>query len=573
MTSIEVIGDCTRAKSMRTIRLLIARVVQCAFTSVIAFVPAFAQSTAATSAEMRCSALATTDFGGIPDAPTFVTESQLVSAGDTRFTIASSTASPEVPSITPETYAAVAQESPAYCRVLGYVAPNTGIEMQLPIKNWNGKFLKLGCGGMCGSLWKATECNRAMQRGYACLVSDMGHKSSSHDATWAYNNLQAEFDFGIRSTHVSALAGKAIAERYYGKAPSRSYFMGCSTGGRQGLLLAQKFPYDFDGIVAGAPAIDETASAMVLLWAYQNLRRGGVQVVTREDLELTHRSIVAKCDLNDGIKDGIIGDPRSCDFEPKELQCGAGGGAACLSPDKVAAIQKLYQGPRSSVGDHLYFGFEKGSEASWAAFYLAADGQPSSYFGLWIADMFRYLSFWPDPGPSWQLEDFDWDKDYKRRAVMETLYSVDNPDLRKFKRRGGKLIGYQGWSDPVISPLKYVDYYELVTRAMGGRETTQDFFRLFMLPGVDHCWGGAGADSVDYLGYIEAWVERGEPPRVLIGQHGRPDRVLPQQLRSKPLPASQVLFSRPHYPYPQNALYSGSGDPNNAKSFVPVTPN
>lgn len=459
---------------------------------------------------------------------------------------------------------------PAHCQVRGYVSSAVEFEMRLPLENWNGKFLKRGCGGFCGFVGIGA-CNNHLKDGYACIASDMGHTSTALDAKWAYNDIQAEIDFGYRATHVVTVAGKAITEFFYGAAPKRSYYMGCSTGGRQGLVEAQRFPYDFDGIVAGAPVINETGAGMQLLWtAVANRDADGNQILPASKAPMIHKAVIAKCDMNDGVEDGLIGDARDCDFEPSELQCRGRERDNCLTEAQVDVVNKIYNGPVNSDGMPLYTGgAQRGSELNWPGNYISADGSLSVYENF-MSDLFRYLGFYPDPGPSWQQTDFDFDEDYKRLGMMESIYTGSNPDLRKFKENGGKVLVYQGWRDQSVVPLNIIDYYETTTKTMGGGAATQDFFRLFMIPGMNHCSGGDGAYAVNYLEYMEDWVENGNAPDMLTSVH--PNVRVDSAGTDLPLDKNQVDFSRPVFPYPAKVMYSGDGDPNAAESFVRVDP-
>ena len=472
----------------------------------------------------QCQGLSLADFSAVTDAPTHVTAS---------------------------TYVAAADGIPAYCRVEGYVTPTVNIEVHLPIENWNGKFIKRGCGGYCGSVF-GSYCNNHVKDGYACVVSDMGHRSTGGDAKWAYNNPYTEIDFGYRATHVSTVAGKAITEEFYGNAPQRSYYMGCSTGGRQGLVEAQRFPWDFDGIVAGAPVIDETGAGLQLIWTTTaNLDEGGEQILTVDKIPLIHDAAIAKCDAYDGAEDGLIDDPRDCDFDPGALQCGLFAGDDCLTRDQVEVVRKIYSGPQTSAGVPTYTGGAlPGSEPHWLGPYITEEGRPGRYYFM-IGDMFRYMGFLPDPGPSWQPEDFDFDEDHKRLGMMEGIYSGSNPDLRKFRDAGGKMFVYHGWADYSVVPLNTVDYYELATRTMGGIEAIQEFFRLYMIPGMSHCSGGAGAYAIDYLSYMEEWVEEDKAPDMMIGHH--PSHQTDRFGTDFPLDPDIIEFSRSVYPYPTPA--------------------
>jgi hypothetical protein len=493
--------------------------------------------------EGQCEALQSQDFSNIIDAATHVMSSRVVAA---------------------------ANDVPDYCQIKGYVSSSVEFEMRLPLKNWNGKFIKRGCGGFCGAVFIAA-CDNHVKDGYACVASDMGHTSTAIDAKWAYNDIQAEIDFGYRATHVVTVAGKAITEAFYDNAPKRSYFMGCSTGGRQGLVEAQRFPYDFDGIVAGAPVINETGAGMELLWTIvANRDEDGKQILPSSKVPMIHDAVIAKCDMNDGLEDGLIGDARDCDFEPSELQCRGRDRDDCLTVAQVETVNKMYDGPVNSDGMALYTGgVQRGSELNWIGNYISEDGGLSVYENF-MGDMFRYLNFMPDPGPSWQPKDFDFDYDYKRLGLMEHIYTGSNPDLRKFKANGGKVLTYQGWRDQSVVPLNIIDYYETVTKTMGGQEATEEFYRLFMIPGMNHCSGGAGAYAIDYLAYMEDWVEKGEAPDVLIGVH--PKVRVDSAGTDLPLADEQVDFSRPAFPYPAKVTYSGKGDPTDAANFVRVDP-
>ncbi|MDX2145740.1 MAG: tannase/feruloyl esterase family alpha/beta hydrolase [Rhodospirillaceae bacterium] len=495
----------------------------------------------------RCAALGASDFSRLLDAPTQVTAAKLIEAAS--------------------------GGAPAYCQVQGYVAPAVGFELRLPAAEWNGKFYMAGCGGFCGAAL-ATACNHPLRRGYACVATDMGHKSTGLDAKWAYNNTQAEIDFGYRSTHVTAVAGKAITEQFYAKAPSRSYFMGCSTGGRQGLVEAQKFPWDFDGIVAGAPVINETGAGMQLIWStVVNRDKNGKQILGVDKLKLVNGAVVAKCDLQDNVRDGIIGDPRACGFDPAELQCKRGEAADCLTAAQVDVVRKIYAGPKNSKGEALYTGgAQPGSEMNWADNYISKTGGNAVYENF-IGDLWRYLGFMPDPGPAWQPTDFDFDRDYKRLGMMETIYSGSNPDLRAFKARGGKMISYQGWADQSVVPLNVIDYYELAERTMGGQAAIQDFYRLFMVPGMNHCRGGVGADAIDYLSYLETWVEKGEAPDMMLAARVKPEVAMDFQSGYRfPLTADEIAFTRPAYPYPLQYRFKGTGDADDASNHEAVSP-
>jgi feruloyl esterase len=511
---------------------------------IIIAMPGMAQSAALVGPAGACEALKSVDFTNIQDAATQVIATRMVAA---------------------------AGELPAHCFVQGYIAPSVGFILRLPEHSvWNEKFSEVAPGGYGGS--KAMEitmtpwCEDFLRRGYACITHDTGHTGGvGLDATWAYNNLQAEFDYGIRASNVAALAGKAITQRFYDAAPKYSYFMGCSEGGKQALVQAQRYPWNFDGVIAVEPS-NPTITGVVQLWnALATRDANGNSLFTANDLQVLHDGAIAQCDAEDGLKDGVIGDPRSCKFDPAVLTCKVGQTSGCLSAIQIAAAKKVYGGPVTSTGQRLYFPASPGGEKG--SFFT---GGPSGidYKRTW----WQYMGFTPDPGPSWKPTDFDFDHDWKRSYMMDAvLVNSDNPDLRKLRAEGHKLMIIQGWEDSGLpGPRVTSDYYEMVERVMGGRAETQQSVRLFMVPGRSHCVGGVGAAAIDMLSHMEAWVEHGQAPDMIIGAHVEGSKMadfvrLPKDLAS-------ARFTRPHYPYPLRAQYKGTGDPNDYRSFGPAEP-
>jgi pimeloyl-ACP methyl ester carboxylesterase len=473
------------------------------------------------------------------------------------------------------------ESSPAYCRVQGYVMPQVRFEIRLPLTNWNGKLLEVGDGGWGGEMY-VFFCSGPLRKGYACIASDMGHTGSSGVALWARNNIQAQVDFGYRATHVTALIGKALVAAYYGKPADKALMYGCSTGGYQGMVEAQRFPWDFDGIVAIAPDMDSEGDlSMRIVWKMQQLTdKSGEPIFRTEDLELIHKAALQACDQADGLKDGIIGDPVGCRFDPAILSCRDGHHTGCLAPRQVQAAKNIYAGPSTSKGLRISTrGVFPGSELDWDD-----RKNPSAE----VAEFFKYMLFEPSPGPDWRIRDFNFDHDYQRLGIG-ALYTDNNPDLRRFKAAGGKLIVAQGGSDTLEIPGAIFDYYDTVTRTMGSTASTQDFFRLFVIPGMKHCSGGDGAFAVDYLSYLEDWVDNNHAPDRVVGTHiddnyllqhseddgsSTKDRIWLAALKLPfPLdPAAPVRFTRPAYPYPLLTKYLGSGDPSDADSFGPSEP-
>ena len=429
----------------------------------------------------------------------------------------------------------------------------------------------VGCGGMCGGI-QAPGCDSALVKGYACIMTDMGHKGTQIDAEWAFNNLQAEVDFGFRATHVTALAGKYITEIYYGRKPALSYFLGCSTGGRQGLVEAQKFPDDFNGILAGSPPMNETGDGMDLLWTIQAAEnKDGTPLLKAADLTLVTKAVLKQCDMDDGVADGVVGDPRSCKFDPASLVCKAGQHGDCLTAAQASALKDIYAGPHDAHGRKWYYGLLPGSEPMWIGSLQRDDGQVSHYKAF-MTSMFRFLNFSPDAGPGWTMDQYNWDEDPKRMYMMEALLNAQNPDLRRFKATGGKMISFHGWNDHIVQPEATVDYYETVERTMGGRAKTQDFFRLFMASGLNHCQSGSGAYAMDWMGALEDWVEKGRAPDSILAVRPQDPTggLYPRFFTPKPGTMEHAIYSRPLYPYPARAVYSGKGNPTQASSFKRV---
>jgi hypothetical protein len=515
----------------------------------------------ALDAEKTCAALAKADFLGLEDAPTQLMGAKVVEA---------------------------TSDVPTYCEVDGYVAPQVGVEVLLPLSNWNGKLITAGDYGWAGS-FNEEACRAHLRRGYACVTTDTGHKGRGDDGLWAANNLAAQIDFTFRAIHVATLAGKAITHAYYGGEAQKAYFMSCSTGGYEGLVEAQRFPWDFDGIIAGAPDMDEADLTARQLWTDRALRdRTGKPVLDKLAVELLHRVALERCDRDGGLRDGLISDPLSCRVDPAELLCKLNETKGCLSAAQVTAAQHIYEGPPHSAGRNVG-GALPGSELMWASKWggLAGEG-----FAEYFDGFFKYMVY--GISPTWSGATYDFEKDYRRLGL--SLYNATNPDLRHFQAAGAKLLVYQGGNDVLERPGAIVDYYRMVERLIGSRKSTQEFFRLFVVPGMNHCWSGQGPYAIDYLSYLEAWVEHNHPPSQMIGAHvndaylaAQPlpasiESTLPQDADSElrtiisagrlhyPLdPGIPVDFTRPIYPFPLHARYV-KGDPKQASSFQPVGP-
>lgn len=482
-------------------------------------------------APSRCSALLAADFSAIPEAGA------------------------QVVRVTP---VAASGEIPAYCDVRGAIAPNVGFALKLPEANWNGRFFQAGCGNYCGIIYERA-CDDPLKRGYACIATDAGHVARPEDTDWtdgqwAENNLQAELDWGGRASHVTAVAGKAITRAFYGQPAAKAYYVGCSYGGHQAMVLAQRYPYDFDGIVGGGAPNVMSNLMQQNLWALSVAFRPDMSsVFSQADVETLHKAVLASCDMDDGVRDGLVGDPASCKVDLAAITCKAGQGSGCLDAKAAQAAAKLYSGPVDEQGRRISTGgWAPGTELYWRKVYRP-DG---TGLAALAKNYFQYMGRDPVLGRGWSPASYDFTTDSKRNDVMETLYAADNPDLRRFKAAGGKFINYAGWSDMGTLPSGAADYYETAERTMGGRAATQSFFRTFIIPGALHCRGGDGAESIDFLSYIEAWVERGQAPDVMVGAHKDP--------------TGAAAFTRPVYPYPVQARYKGVGDRKDAASFKPV---
>jgi feruloyl esterase len=463
-----------------------------------------------------------------------------------------------------------AGDLPARCRVVGNIAPEVAVEVWLPGDAWNGKLLVAGCYGLCGSI-RADQMEDAVARGYATATTDAGHSDQKYpDSRWAYNNPALETDFGHRAVHVTTLLAKALVRAFYGEREQHAYFRGCSTGGRQALVSAQRYPEDFDGIIAGAP-FHQTLSVPHMIWADRaNAGPDGRPLLRKREFTLLHHAALDACDASDGLADGIIADPEHCAFDPAGLACAEGQAGGCLSPAQVEAARKIYEGPSDSAGRRLApFGAAAGSEATWAQQLIGRDGKPSFFLTIgqnWM----RYHAFEPDPPAESGILAFDFDRDPARLAPAAERAGFE-PDLERFDARDGKLIIYHGWSDESLQPAHTLDYWRRVIRENGGADKVARFARLFMLPAVFHCGGGPGAGDVDYLGALERWVEQDEAPDALIAW--RTSESVPVTVRQPRFPLSgEVLMKRRVFPYPEVARYRGEGDLLDPANFLPVPP-
>lgn len=467
---------------------------------------------------------------------------------------------------------------PAFCRVRGVATPtadsNIRFEVWLPASHWNGKFNQVGNGGFAGSIPLLAMAGPLL-RGYATAATDDGHQASGTDASWALGHPEKLIDFAYRAVHETSVQAKAIVRAFYGKDPSDSYFVGCSDGGREALMEAQRYPNDFIGIVAGAPANYWTHLLATAVWVEQAVRSDPASALPPAKLAVLQKAAVASCDKLDGVPDGILENPNACRFDPAVVQCKSGDGPGCLTAAQVAAADKIYAGPKNPRTHRQIFpGYAPGAEAlpiNWPL-WLTGDGpnpQQPPLAWLFGNTFFGNIVF---SDPKWDFHSLNFDSDITLTDKKAGFLGAENPNLAPFKARGGKLIQYHGWADAAIPPQSSIDYFNAVQTRMALKAGTGDFYRLFMVPGMSHCGGGIGATEFgqapslgadaerDYLSALDRWVKDGTPPASFIA--------------TGTIPADPAKTKMTHLlcPYPQQAQYKGSGDIHSAGSFTCASP-
>ena len=461
---------------------------------------------------------------------------------------------------------------PGFCRVTGIIKPSSDSSIQfevwMPSADWNGKLQNPGNGGFAGTI-PYPSMAVALARGYAVASTDTGHVGI--DASWALGHPEKVIDFGYRAIHDTTIRAKEILRLFYGNGPHRSYFSSCSNGGRQALMEAQRYPEDYDGILAGAPANFWTHLFSGFAWDAQVLNKPG-NYIPASKLSAIEAAARAVCDGRDGVVDGVIDEPVKCHFDPSTLLCKGPASDGCLTAPQISTLKKIYAGPRTSKGEQIFPGFPPGGEngpGGWGFWILGANrGQSAqSWFGQ---QFFANMVF---ENPSWDIKTFRVDEDVNA-ADQKTgrILNATDPDLKAFKDRGGKLILYHGWSDAAVAPENSINYYESVVAKMGQRNTGE-FMRLFMVPGLQHCTDGPGTYSFGQWGSVakadpeydiilalERWVEKGIPPDAVIA--------------TKPVeqfdPSKGVLRTRPLCAYPTVARWKGTGSTDDANNFVCV---
>jgi feruloyl esterase len=438
---------------------------------------------------------------------------------------------------------------PAHCRVAATLTPtaDSHIEMELwlPAANWNGKFLALGNGAWAGTL-SFDAMAAGLRRGYATASNDTGHKGNS--AAFVIGHPEKLVDFAYRSMHEMAVQSKAMIRAFYGRAPQLSYYQGCSTGGRQGLMEAQRFPDDFDAIVAGAPVNNMVHLNVSQVALQVEMLKNPARLLSGEKRTLFANAVVAACDARDGVTDGIVNDPRSCRFDPAVLACKGGDAPDCLTPAQVENARSAWAPVKDRSGALVYPGRSPGFESGWR---IPTPGAPLNPL---FSDMPRYVG---RQDPNWDPMTFDLEKDLTLALKNGGFVEATDANLAKFKARGGKLLLYHGWADPGPAPENTINYYEAVNATLRGKQ--DDWMRLFLMPGVAHCGGGAGPDQADFLGAMERWREKGEAPSQITATRPAGRGAAPP-------------MSRPLCPHPQVARYTGSGSTDEAKNFTCSAP-
>ncbi len=463
---------------------------------------------------------------------------------------------------------------PAFCQVAIVSTPSADsditIDVWMPATGWNGRFRAQGNGGFAGYI-DYQGMGVAVREGYATASTDTGHTGTPTDAAWALNHPQKVIDFGYRAIHEMTVAANAAIQKFYGEAPRHSYFASCSNGGRQALMEVQRFPDDYDGVIAGAPANFWTPLLTSALWNAQALAATPDGYIPSSKIPAIAAAVNAACDTKDGVRDGILNDPRECHFDARTLLCKGGDSVSCLTAPQVTTLQKLYEGAHDAQGHAIYPGFLPGGEAGaggWALWITGPGPGRSLLFAFgkgFFADMVYDKASW----------------NYKSAELGAALRAADaktardlnatNPNLRTFEEHRGKLILYHGWDDPAISPLNTIHYYDSMLRSMGEKNVNA-FVRLYMVPGMQHCGGGPGADSFGEPGALrlgdaqhdiqvalQGWVEKGIAPERIIATKYEDDD-----------PSKGVKMTRPLCPYPERVKYKGSGNPDEAANFTCV---
>lgn len=449
-----------------------------------------------------------------------------------------------------------------YCRVAGTVLPDVGFEAQLPLP-WNGRFYMVDNAGSGGRVNDRRMAD-ARRIGYAAASTDQGYDYATEgDSRYGYNNRQKEIDFGFRAVHVTVVAVKGVIEAFYDEPAAYAYFVGGSAGGRQGLMSAQRYPDDFDGVLISAPTLNISKIQMWGLWKAQAMSGDGY--VRPDQMPALAEAVYGRCDGLDGVMDGVIDNPLACDFDPEAhlARCDGAATADCFTTAQIAALAKIYDGVRDSEGRQLFPGQSPGAEiAGEQPPWMAARGPQSAWLD-WVvypeSDTARYLSLaeafmkytaFDDDDPDYDWRTFDFDADPARMAAMADIVDADDPDLSALRASGGKMIHYHHWADTAVPPVNSLNYFKQVLETMG---PVDDFYRFYLVPGGFHAAPGVGATNIPWFETLVAWVEEGEAPGELIGER---------------VEDGEVVRTRRVCVYPEMAVYDGNGPEGSAESFV-----
>jgi feruloyl esterase len=531
------------------------------FLTALWLAPVF--GSAVRAAQQSCESLAQL---ALPD--TKITLAQTVPAG--------AFVQPAVPSPVPSTPPSY-KDVPAFCRVAAEISPTPDsvikIEVWMPSTGWNGKYQGQGNGGFAGAIGYPSL-GAALKRGYATAGTDTGHVG--FDAAWALGHPQKVIDFGYRGLHEMTLKAKAIIDAFYGARPQRSYFASCSDGGREALMEAQRFPEDYDGILAGAPANYWTHLMSAFMYVNQATMLDPASFIPPAKLPAIAAAVLAACDAQDGVADGILNDPRQCHFDPATLLCKEADSNHCLTAPQVTALQKIYAGPHDPAGHSLFPGFLPGAEegrGGWSLWITGAEPGRSAlyFFGT------QYFGNMVYEQTGWDYKTFNLVPAMKLADAHTALaLNATDPNLQPFRARGGKLILFHGWNDAAIPAPNTIAYYRSVMAALGAR-ATGSFVRFYLVPGMQHCGGGPGPNSFgqgantppydpehNIYSALERWVEQGVAPAQITATKYLDDAN----------PTKGVKMTRPLCPYPEVARYKGQGDTNDVANFVcaPGTP-
>jgi feruloyl esterase len=428
---------------------------------------------------------------------------------------------------------------PSFCRITASLRPapdsEIKIEVWLPASGWNGDLQSVGNGAWAGS-FSYPAMATALAAGYATASTDTGHTGNSAD--FITGHPEKVTDFLYRAVHEMTVAAKVIVAGYYGSPAKHSFWNGCSTGGRQAFVEVQRYPQDYDGVIAGAPANYITRLQGMQVWAAAEAHRDEAAYIPPQKYPLLHDLALETCDALDGVRDGVIENPGRCKVDPSPLLCRGADAPSCLTAPQLAFARKMYSGPQG-----MFPGVEPGSELGWG---MLAGPKPSAL----AVEVYKFIVL---EDPDWDYRTFDAQKDIARAQKLAARLDSTDPNLKPFFGRGGKLLIYHGWADPGVPPRNTVNYYESVVNAVGGASKTMDSMRLFMVPGMGHCRGGEGPDTFDAVTVLRDWVEQGKAPEQIVASRVR---------------QGKVDRTRPLCPYPQEAVYKGSGSTDDAANFA-----